>query len=615
MRKSLMANHYSTSQRGFKWAISIFYTLIRSLKLRDRIFLTALILLLPNSLVAQWKKLIDGGEFRAIYFLGQQEHPKTGFASSSFSIFGRPILYKTTDGGLSWKGLSTSDVGRTDSAFGSITILDFAFKDSLTGWFAEEDYSCYKTTNGGDSWKPLYTGLKSDPYWGWGVAYNPGNGGLFLSNSNYNQFTSWDEGTSWTKKNSIYGTGFTFADSSLGILSSKYANYPTMNWLRTTNGGYDWSVVPMDSSSWQPLAIKNSKIGFAITDFSAKVYRTDDAWDTWRQLYSFSLNEAPRDAQNYHVMSSGCIRGDLCHLFVQLLTGCYLSTDEGLSWMYLGGPPRSLWYVYERRFCVEGNRVYMGAIDTTNAPYGSPAQLWMLDMDSVNFAGTPCSLHSQISKARIGDTIVLTPTLDQSLTGSNAPQEISFLIRFDSSASRFQDIIPSPDWSLVDSSSTGETLRLVFKRVSTTSGSEIVKIVFNTLLSSSPSATFKLDSVRLNNSATKNGCSPLFTMARPDSVSISIDNCGAEILRRFMAGDSLLFRIDRVVPNPAQSVVRVEGTGLRVGMLDVYDVMGRQLVVGKVATNRGVELDTHDLPEGLYYIRIGEATSRFVIER
>jgi hypothetical protein len=83
----------------------------------------------------------------------------------------------------------------------------------------------------------------------------------------------------------------------------------------------------------------------------------------------------------------------------------------------------------------------------------------------------------------------------------------------------------------------------------------------------------------------------------------------------------------RIVPNPAGDVVSVKGRGLTEGGFEVYDMLGRRVAVPMTTQPLLLEkegeitLDVHDVPEGVYYLRIngadaaGHASARFVIQR
>jgi len=124
-----------------------------------------------------------------------------------------------------------------------------------------------------------------------------------------------------------------------------------------------------------------------------------------------------------------------------------------------------------------------------------------------------------------------------------------------------------------------------------------------------------------------------------NSVDLEFTGCGDSTLLHFMA-TGVALRIERIVPNPAKSEIRVEGIGLRVEGLEVYDQLGRKIPLPQPLPQAGGEfsghglpqaggendrvvggdpaaitLDVRNVPEGVYYLRIGTASARFVIQR
>jgi hypothetical protein len=72
-----------------------------------------------------------------------------------------------------------------------------------------------------------------------------------------------------------------------------------------------------------------------------------------------------------------------------------------------------------------------------------------------------------------------------------------------------------------------------------------------------------------------------------------------------------------VYPNPASNTIRLS---IPIGSLQgvqVYDVMGRRVALtpAPLPPGEGFEFDVRGLPEGLYYLRIGQASARFEILR
>lgn len=103
--------------------------------------------------------------------------------------------------------------------------------------------------------------------------------------------------------------------------------------------------------------------------------------------------------------------------------------------------------------------------------------------------------------------------------------------------------------------------------------------------------------------------------ASNDEIAITLNGCGDSTLLRFMSSGSLM-GIDRVTPNPAQSEITVQGRGLRASELQVYDMMGRRVSRTQPLTlDEGISMDVHTLPDGMYYLRIGQAIARFEILR
>jgi hypothetical protein len=108
-----------------------------------------------------------------------------------------------------------------------------------------------------------------------------------------------------------------------------------------------------------------------------------------------------------------------------------------------------------------------------------------------------------------------------------------------------------------------------------------------------------------------------FSLSSPtNTVIINFTGCGDQILVDYMQSGQV--HIDRIVPNPAKDIVRVEGRGLSVQGVEVYDMLGRQIRVPVSVAHgleAGLELDVRDIPEGLYYLRLGQASVRFEILR
>lgn len=208
---------------------------------------------LPSNSAAQpqeklWQKLATfPHKIFTVQFLDLPGPPRIGFVGAD------SMVYRTTDGGETWRPTVASDY--------HFNATDFAFKDSLTGWFSNWTYTgppFYKTTDGGLTWigqtaptdscssicyRPkLHLLLLS----GWP---NPGSGSPLVGQRSC---LSTDDGLTWQLFES--GTplnGYAFLNDDTGIVT----NFHDPDYKRTTDGGLTWTAVDRgQDETWQPLA-------------------------------------------------------------------------------------------------------------------------------------------------------------------------------------------------------------------------------------------------------------------------------------------------------------------------------------------------------------------------
>ena len=580
-------------------------------------FLLFWMLFCPSSATGQWKKLLsDYTQFRVIYFIDLPGPPRIGFAAGT-NYPGH--LFKTTDGGITWKSvlLPASDY----------TITDITFKDSTTGWLSifgdPIGASCYMTTDAGDSWFPLAGSART---FGSGLFYNQKKNLLLLSSWSIPSLISSDEGQTWQQllPFSALRNGFAFFDSINGL------NASFESWLKTTDGGATWNSLNFGLESWQPMSLVNTNTFFALSDLTETVYRSIDAGNAWSPIYTFSDNQS-----NYanSIASSGCIRGDSCHLFALLGSGCYLSTDQGMTWSNLGDP-QPAYLVDDSRFYTKNGYLYI--MRDSGGPNNS---IWELNYgSSLPIIGISSRLDNGTQQTTLhpGDSVGITFVPGAGTLA--ATDSVSLTLRYDPNAVdvRGTSLQVGTGWWIADSSTTCTPdgtwcmLALTLRADSAESLPDpLLHAEFHTYLTPSedhplpaPSkgggiSTFiYLDSAQSYFPQTTPCAATVLSLDSPDSVEIDFTGCGDSTLVAAMQGQPL-FTITSIVPNPARtsltvtvSGVREPGSGIE---CELFDALGNSVLTQHSAhfdlLRAGVStqnLDVASLPSGIYFLRLSE---------
>ncbi len=604
------------------------------------IFGILLLTMVPIGAKAQWRSLqafyipsqLSDGEdsgimINAIYFLDLPGPPRIGFVGlqvpeSEDSCCNGSQVWKTTDGGWTWYQVGTLNGGGC---------IGFAFKDSLTGWFAvqtpaTDNGSVFKTTDGGDTWNLL---LGSPPRGAPNnsLYYHSGTDLLFLASEEGTNISS-DEGSTWQGVNIAYQcSGWAFVDDSIGIMCGWNSSTPNSY---TIDGGKTWSQSDNGSDCVHPLAIPGSKTFFTLKDtllgidttgidsLGKVLSRSDDGGKTWRMVSFIPIG----DTTPYSPF--GLLFGDLNHIYTQTSAGVLLSTDEGLTWQNLCGPkfPIDEWgqvfggfyqnshYIY----CTDGHEIW----DST--------KLWYLNLDSMqdNFSST-VSLQfadsSRVIAVAPGSNVTVSflPMIDSTIGVDSA----HFAIHYDSASLALTNLIIPIGWSILDSSSSNGILNVLLTDTSSqTLPTPVLQLTFKTYLTSSTAKVY-LDSANLYGQRQNCDCAALST-AGPDSVQINFTGCEDSLILAAM-NDSLPFYIESIQPNPAQDEIQIRvvaGDPASLLQVQMYDALGREVTTPQPPSSLGggvggtVVLDVSGVPSGIYFIRVsagGYVQSRSVV--
>jgi len=347
---------------------------------RTRLLLFMLLVLSTSSVChGQWKKLFQfSSGAHCIYFLDGVGHPEIGFVGLAD---GR--LWRTSDRGISWQKVLT--------ASGNLMIDDITFKDPMTGWLVPNNRvggspsSVYHTIDGGLSWQQERSGgmLTS-------IYYHKFSQTLFLSEWDAGGFSSTDDGASWTQFSSdMLLNGYAFTSATSGMIS--FAGADPTSILTTGDGGSSWQfATPFPVACWQAAGKPGTSTFFIFSEYRTNLIRSDDNGATWRFISTIGNNS---------VAFTGCTRLGQCNeIFIQseatTNNGFFESTDEGLTWISIGGPSNDI----DTRFCISGTDLF--ATDNNGALWvfstGTGSATLNIPSNSIHLQSMDCDTVSVV---------------------------------------------------------------------------------------------------------------------------------------------------------------------------------------------------------------------------
>ncbi len=518
-------------------------------------------------------------------------------------------IWKTTDGGFTWNMNAT--ITNPPSPIGES--CEFAFKDSLTGWFSCTDQErFYKTTDGGVSWDTLKLPVEGHT---WALYYHHQTNRLFISTSGDGttglSLVSTDEGGTWQDLPTCF-SNCSFSDSLTGIMGGDYNNWVlqvkdggqayTSVPAYTTDGGLTWRLSDSVFTCFHPLAIKGTKTFFVLTD-SNRVLRSDDGGNSWNGIYQFQTVDYDSSFVDYSGTTEQLF-GNIQNMYAQTGYGVYHSTDEGYSWTSICGPgdvvPRDNGNI---GFFARNHYVYATMFTTNN----QVPMLWYLNLDSMqdHFSSTVSPQFADSSRVIAvapgsNVTVSFLPMIDSTIGVDSA----HFAIHYDSASLALTNLIIPLGWSILDSSSINGILNVLLTDTSSqTLPTPVLQLTFKTYLTSSTAKVY-LDSANLYGHRLNCDCAALSTSG-PDSVQINFTGCADSLLLAAM-NDSLPFYIESIQPNPAQNEITVTLSGSANPQIEIYDALGREQDVRSTSLQSGVSLDVSNVPAGIYFIRVSE---------
>jgi photosystem II stability/assembly factor-like uncharacterized protein len=528
-----------------------------------------------------------------VHFLDYVGAPETGFAYGTG-------LFKTSDGGWSWKKLN-------DKLY---TYSDITFKNDRVGWLTlgTQDGNLGDvvfTKDGGDTWIPLGTKLWNSPL---GIHYSETRNILAVGGEGSQGWTyfSSNEGASWEYMTPVdhARVQFAFASADSGIFCSAFSVNSTPNggntkWQFTADGGKTWSDLRIDSNSWRPLAIPHTRTYFTLTPHGNFI-RTDDDWSNWQVLYQFPIHDFKSTADRWQNTSS--VRGNLDSLFVHTTDGIQLSIDQGRSWTSLCGPRLDVPNYHT--FYVVNRIVYCGNPWT---PESRNSYFWRLNLDSLDYpTDISCRFRGERKTLALDasrEVRVLCKSIDRTLDSARVR------IRYDLDAFNYSHADLPAGWTVRETQQPGVIDLSVVKGPNGSAKDTTFEVVFSTYLSK-PSADLIVEAQKVFSYDFDASC-VTSKYERPDTLTVLFNDCESTQLLDLMSDAHLqrgrTIKILNLTQSADEIQIRIEKLRDLPVKIEVFDVLGKT-VLEKPFNGIKDQIRTSGLSSGNYFIRLRQGS-------
>lgn len=311
--------------------------------LRVLLLIPGLLMLCPDPAAATWQRLgplpgTSAAAARSIFFLDEL----TGWAGYSLQAGGLAIA-RTTDGGNTW--LSTALSWTSNSGY----VSDIFMLDGMNGWATVDAVSridtasgnfnrgVFRTTDGGVTWTSVRVLNDATSVFQQGstviiTARGPG----------YRSKISTDGGMNFRDLPITSVTDVDFVDPLRGVMS----RFEDGSWHQSQDGGQTWNIVSNGvTESWSVYGAKGTPRFYVAPEHDPRsrpatggttVLRSDDYGLNWQATATFGF---------YTTGHLGGVR-EVLYTQVENLDiartpgggGVYRSTNQGVTWMPVGGP-------------------------------------------------------------------------------------------------------------------------------------------------------------------------------------------------------------------------------------------------------------------------------------
>jgi len=556
------------------------------------LFTITLFLLGSTSTNAQWQKLatLPGTASVVKFFnanfglLGDGGSPGGPAGQTPLAIF------RTIDGGFTWTSsqLPAAIMNQT----GEFT--DFLMPDSLNGWASvigpdldPANTGLLRTTDGGASWQ--LTSMKGN-----GTSVHLTSKALIVTDIGKQNQISLDSGVTWMMTVDGGKNDASFLSDLVGITSSFRGGV----WELTADGGLTWQPLTQNTESWSVHAVKDSGIIYAAPEGpssaspkpSPLIVSRDSGktWDTVSMLpFTSTGNLSGIGDQVLFVQE--CFN---CNLGNPVQTGFYMSSDKGITWTDIGGPPA----LNDTRFslvagCGEG---FLYAFDATTNP-GLYRYHFILPASNQVSKSTYHFWSARI----INDSINVTIHLPIYLRHSGTMSDVEMSMHYPSTGSLKYLNGTSYDGKGIDVSRSQWVGRVALHFASSDLNAAPDSLIGFANFMWTP-YEYDCDHITFDSITTSEA--PCVGFALPfEGVIGSYKTCGLSSVGE----DNPEAPFDFVIsPNPSEKRITVSfGNNpmpLRYEFFDALGVIHRQ---GMTSEN-SLKIDISDLPSGNYYLRV-----------
>jgi len=267
---------------------------------------------------SSWKAISSGIQEMTNVLTLAIDPKNTNVVYAGLFNFGRPRIYKTEDGGKTWNVLKNSP------NYPVFTITIDPNNTSVIYAYALSD-GFYRSDDGGANWKKL--SLNAYFYQNSCITVDPNNSNIVYIVQSGAIYKSEDKGEHFTelRVENYFATSVVVDLNNSNIL---YASTDGVGIFKSIDGGKSWTQTSLSIANAESISINpsNSNVMYAIDNVrgaSGVIEETSDAWNSWKYT---DLTGLPNDMTKDKSIN----KGPLCSLAIDSKGNLFLGTTKGL---------------------------------------------------------------------------------------------------------------------------------------------------------------------------------------------------------------------------------------------------------------------------------------------